>query len=95
MDFPGHLPDDVRWTGATSCPPLDDSCIHEALLKLAAAQQSLAKVAVTVSPESHLISKPSEHQRMLLIGTLKSIFPEKEVHCVPRLGQSEYANVHG
>ncbi|KRA78528.1 hypothetical protein ASD88_06855 [Pelomonas sp. Root662] len=32
-------------------------------------QQSLANVAVTVSPESHLISKPSEHQRVSLALT--------------------------
>ena len=32
--------------------------------------QSLAKVAVTVCPESHLISKPSEHQRVLLALTI-------------------------
>jgi len=29
----------------------------------------LAKVVVTVSPESHLISKPSEHQRVSLVAT--------------------------
>jgi hypothetical protein len=29
----------------------------------------LANVAVTVWPESHLISKPSEHQRVSLVAT--------------------------
>ena len=35
-------------------------------------QQFLAKVAVTVSPESQWISKPSEHQRKSLLATATS-----------------------
>ena len=32
-------------------------------------QQALANVPVTVSPESHLMSKPSEHHRVSLVLT--------------------------
>jgi hypothetical protein len=39
---------------------------HARNAMISRSQQSLAKVAVTVSPESHLISKPSEHHRVSL-----------------------------
>ena len=42
---------------------------HARKARISRSQQSLANVAVTVWPESHLISKPSEHQRVLLAWT--------------------------
>jgi hypothetical protein len=57
---------DEHLTHGLARQPLPSQARHAMTLR---SRQSLAKVAVTVWPESHKISRPSEHQRRSLLVT--------------------------